>query len=55
MLTCPQKRQVGRRNQRTALPAQVELITQVRRPQSKEGNKGERLVGAETSIIEEAL
>ena len=32
----------------------MELITQVRPPQSGEGNKGERLVGAETSIVVEA-
>ena len=33
--TCPRERKVGRKDQRRrALPAQVELITQVRRPQS---------------------
>ena len=32
--TCPRERKVGRKDQRRALPAQVELITQVWRPQS---------------------
>lgn len=42
MLTGAQKeRQVGRRDQRrTALPTQVELITQVRTPQSGEVTRG---------------